>query len=202
MGESPLHGPLFGRQLARMSAAGLAPFGFQTHALRSMVAGHRLVVRLEAVDVVAFGLVFPARKVAQIRSVVHIVFQIAVGGESELAVAYTAEFFEPFRCHVDDPKPLSGSEYILLQMPQDGGEISCADRLHVADPVAAPDLEADDQKAVHYAPGGFELELPAKHVGERQVAVRRGVRQCEGFDFGLVFDRNGFEGNHKLSSTV
>ena len=137
-----------------------------------------------------------------VADIVYIVFQIAVGGESELAVAYTAEFFEPFRCHVDDPKPLSGSEYILLQMPQDGGEISCADRLHVADPVAAPDLEADDQKAVHYAPGGFELELPAKHVGERQVAVRRGVRQCEGFDFGLVFDRNGFEGNHKLSSTV
>lgn len=72
MGESPLHGPLFGRQLARMSAAGLAPFGFQTHALRSMVAGHRLVAvfvfRLEAVDVVAFGLVFPARKVAQVEA--------------------------------------------------------------------------------------------------------------------------------------
>ena len=75
-------------------------------------------------------------------------------------------------------------------------------RTHTTDQMVFSSIGNLSAKSVETTPGGFELELPAKHVGERQVAVRRGVRQCEGFDFGLVFDRNGFEGNHKLSSTV
>ena len=72
-------------------------------------------------------------------------------------------------------------------------EIALAQRLHVADVMAAVDVEADQQKTLLDAPCAAVGAFPAVHVGEGQIAVADARRAGEVFDGGLVFEPHGSE---------
>ena len=178
-----------------------APEGFEPLALGEAVAREGFVavigvLGLEAVDVVALGLVAAARQGAQVIGPVEVVLHVAVGVEGELSRMGRPDCGDPFVREADDAEPLAVGVGVLAQQGNQVRKISPAHRLHVADAFAPVDLEADQQEALLLGPGAAVFELPAEHVGECQVAVVDAARQGIGFDGLLVGQTYRVESDH------
>ena len=200
--EGPLHGPLFGAEFRGVSLVRPAPFAFELHALRETVARQILVPEVgvfghEAVDVVALGLVAASRQVTQVFGVVDVVFQCAVRFECEKSRVHVADHLAALVRQADDAQTLPVGMGVCAQGRDDAREIALADGLHVADLLAAADVEADDQKAVDHGPCAMVHCLPAVHVGECEVAVEDARRHGMALDDLFVFEAYGFEFNHR-----
>ena len=205
VGESPLHGPLLGAELRGVSLVHLPPLAFELHAGLEPVGRELLVAVVgvfgrETVDVVAFGLVAAPRQVAQVVGRIDVVLQCTVRLEGELPDVHVANHVAPLVREPDDAQPLPVGMSILAQRGDDAGAVALADGLHVAQPLAAVNLEANHQKAVHHGPCAVVDLLPAVHVREREVAVGDVGRHREAFDGCPVFEPDGLKFNHRYEA--
>ena len=194
--ECPLHGALFGRQFGRMAVVAGAPFTFEAHAFGGECRRQFLVTvvvgSFEPVDMVAFGLVAPSREVAQVVGAVDVILVVAVAPDAEFGMG-AAHGCGPFGRKSRNAQRLSRGAGVGFETGDEVREIALAQRLHVADVMAAVDVEADQQKTLLDAPCAAVGAFPAVHVGEGQIAVADARRAGEAFDGGLVFEPHGSE---------
>ena len=146
---------------------------------------------------VALGLIAASGKVAKIVGVVDVILQRAVRLEREMAGNDPADRVAAFVRQADDPQPLPVCVCIVAQLRNDRGEVFRADGLHVADAIAAVDVEADDQKTVDHGPGTVVDRQPAEHVGEGEVAVADSRGHRVAFDRRSILKAYGAELNHE-----
>ena len=174
MVERPLHGALFGRQLRTVSFVLGPPFAFEPHAFGNQRRSERfvpiLVHRLEAVDMVPFGLVFPSGKVPQVGGIVNIILVVAVAPDAEFRMGLSHRIGALPR-ESRKPQRLPELPGIGFEPRNEVCEIARPERLHVADVTAAVDVEADEQESLLDTPCTAVGTFPAIHVGEGQVTV-------------------------------
>ena len=143
-------------------------------------------------EMVAFGLVAPSREVAQVVGAVDVILVVAVAPDAEFGMG-AAHGCGPFGRKSRDAQRLSRGAGVGFETGDEVREIALAQRLHVADVMAAVDVEADQQKTLLDAPCAAVGAFPAVHVGEGQIAVADARRAGEVFDGGLVFEPHGSE---------
>ena len=179
-----------------MAVVAGAPFTFEAHAFGGECRRQFLVTvvvgSFEPVDMVAFGLVAPSREVAQVVGAVDVILVVAVAPDAEFGMG-AAHGCGPFGRKSRNAQRLSRGAGVGFETGDEVREIALAQRLHVADVMAAVDVEADQQKTLLDAPCAAVGAFPAVHVGEGQIAVADARRAGEAFDGGLVFEPHGSE---------
>ncbi len=227
------YGPLLLRHLRLVLGAarfgGLLaplPLAFETHALGE-IGGAELVERifvhrLETVDVVALGLVFASREVAQIFDGVDVVAVIAIvahgetlaaatraigrigvahrgvslGVESVMTVGPAAERLRPAAAHPHHAEPYALGARVGHELGHDAAVVALLGE-HVAAIALGAQLETHGHDVVRLGPQAAVSVPPRVYVYESVVAggdARRGEPASDG---GFIRQQNLFEPNHR-----